>query len=314
MHCEVSWNSLNEQEWQEKLGQVRRSNLLQTIPYARSQRIIASQTMRRGLINIDGKEAGLVMVLDASLLWGLFQAVIIDRGPLWFGGFGSAVHIKLFLEELRLTYPSRFGRKRRFIPEMQDSPALHSMILQSGFEKAGPGYETIWLDLTSGEDTLKAAMKKNWRGALHKAERSEMEIIWDNRGSLLDWFIAGYAADKGDKAYFGLPPQNLHKMARFFADTKSLIIGQSMVEGKPIAGIMLFLHGKSATYQAGWSTDKGRENNAHHRLLWEAVNVLKQQGIEDLDLGGINEEHAQGVTQFKSGLGGQSMRLCGHYK
>lgn len=49
-----------------------------------------------GLIEIDGKEAGLVQMFEAGILWNAIHGIIIDRGPLWFEGFGNAMHIKRF--------------------------------------------------------------------------------------------------------------------------------------------------------------------------------------------------------------------------
>ncbi len=314
MQCEIEWNSLNEEEWQACLDRVRRSNFLQSVPYAKAQKIIAAQSPKRGVIKIDGKAAGLILVLEAGLFWNLFHAVIIDRGPLWFDGFGGAVHIKVFLERLALEFPKRFGRKRRFIAEFPDGVAIQSMITQVGFEKIGKGYETLCLDITQELEVLKAQLKKNWRGSLSKAQRNHIECQWDKEGRFLDWFMKGYAADKSDKQYFGISAQNLHKMAQFMGQDGNMILGRAVKDGKAIAGIMVFCHGKSATYQAGWSTQTGRENNAHHLLLWQVINVLKQQGFHDFDLGGVNDETAQGVKLFKQGMGGQSICLVGHYR
>lgn len=77
---------------------------------------------------------------------------------------------------------------------------------------------------------------------------------------------------------------------------------------------MLFLrHGRTASYYIGWADEEGRKSNAHNRLLWEALSTMKQSGITDLDLGGINTHDLPGISRFKLGTGGRVLTLAGTY-
>jgi lipid II:glycine glycyltransferase (peptidoglycan interpeptide bridge formation enzyme) len=69
----------------------------------------------------------------------------------------------------------------------------------------------------------------------------------------------------------------------------------------------------SATYQAGWASVAGKKNSAHNVLLWQACQILRKEGIKDLDLGGVNEEGAAGVKVFKEGMGGELVQYVGQY-
>ncbi len=51
---------------------------------------------------------------------------------------------------------------------------------------------------------------------------------------------------------------------------------------------------------------------ATHLLLWQAIEILKADGFEGFDLGGISAE-APGVERFKLGLGGTESWLIGGY-
>jgi len=62
----------------------------------------------------------------------------------------------------------------------------------------------------------------------------------------------------------------------------------------------------------GWTGDAGRDLRATHRLLWQAVERLKADGVSWFDLGGISDA-APGVARFKSGLGGRETQLVGGY-
>ena len=113
--------------------------------------------------------------------------------------------------------------------------------------------------------------------------------------------------------YGGISPQFLNILAPFLLQNKNIIIGRAIKNGEEIASVMFVKHGRSATYQIGVTSLNGRKNNAHHLLLWQGLSVLKDSGISELDLGGINNESAEGIKQFKKGMGGKLYRLVGHY-
>jgi lipid II:glycine glycyltransferase (peptidoglycan interpeptide bridge formation enzyme) len=84
--------------------------------------------------------------------------------------------------------------------------------------------------------------------------------------------------------------------------------------GKNTVGGMLFLiHGRVASYHMGWADDEGRQLNAHNALLWQAMAYLQGQGIEVLDLGGVNTHDLPGISRFKLGTGGRAITLAGTY-
>ena len=313
MHCAIKWNTQSIDEWENKFSRLPRSNILQSYTYARVICPLQKQKARWGVIEIDGAEAGLVQVLEAGILWNRFHAMVIDRGPLWFEGFGNAMHVKVFFDELNKQFPQRWGRKRRIIPETEDGMTAQKMIGQTGLKLFAKGYQTIWLDLTPSEEELRANLKSNWRNKLNKSEKANLAVEWDASGKHLSWLIGIYAADKAIREYGGPSPEFLRKYAPLLAAKGDLLIGRALKDGEAVAFVLLVTHGRSATYLCGWSSDTGRETVAHHLLLWEALSVLKQKGIKELDLGGVNDESAEGIKTFKEGLGGKILRTVGHY-
>lgn len=314
MQCEIQWN-ITEDEWAGYFNKIAKPNLLQSSYYAEAMYASLRQKPRRGLILINGQEAGIVQILETGLLWNAIHAVILDRGPLWLEGFGGAAHVQAFFQKIQQEFPPRFGRKRRILPEIGDGPTIRKLVEQVGLQRLAdrPGYQTIWLDITQDAGTLKAAMRKNWRGALNKAERSNIEIEWDKDGMLLPWLLETYKSDKQEKSYTGANPALLQKIAAFAAQNSGCLIGRAILDGRPVAAIMVLCHAKAATYQVGWSSSQGRGVNANHLLLWQAITMLKDQGIHYFDLGGVNDETAKGVKEFKQGLGGSLVQLVGHY-
>lgn len=314
IQIEIRWNVLTLEEWEARFNAVSHSNILQSYVYAQANAPLERQRARWGLILINGQEAGLVQMMEAGVLFNVFHGIIIDRGPLWFEGFGGAVHIKLFFDEFNKQFPNRFGRKRRFIPELEDGGAAKGILKQCGLQKleGQEGYKTLWWDLMIEDDLARENLKGNWRGSLNKAERAQMTIEWDNSGIFYPWLREIYRKDKALRGYSGASPQLLDNLAQFSTQENPMIIGRAQKDGQDIAAVLLLKHGQSATYQVGWSSDVGRECCAHHLLLWQARNILRKYDVKQLDLGGINDE-AEGIKKFKEGTGAKMFGLIGHY-
>lgn len=306
-HCNIDWNKLNFPEWEQRFKTLKRATLLQSYPYAQTVAETEKQKSRWGVIKINDTEAGLVQINEAGLFKNLIHAVILDRGPLWFEGFGNAEHIAAFFKEFNRQFPNRIGRKRRIIPETDMD------LTPLGFESTNTSYETIWLDVTKPEEELRTNLKKNWRGTLQKAEKQDFTLEWDSKGELYTWLMQNYAVDKEAKGYDGPSVKLLKSMAKYHLPRGELLIGRASLNGNAVAGILILCHGAGATYQVGFTTNEGRDNGAHHLLLWQALGVLKFKRIRDFDLGGINDETAKGVKQFKTGMGGQTVTLSGLY-
>jgi lipid II:glycine glycyltransferase (peptidoglycan interpeptide bridge formation enzyme) len=77
--------------------------------------------------------------------------------------------------------------------------------------------------------------------------------------------------------------------------------------------MMFLIHGTAATYEVGWTSDKGREIHAHNLILWKSIEELKSRGIRMLDLGGVNTTRSAGIARFKIGTGGKVLTLAGSY-
>lgn len=304
---EISWNELSLAAWEERFAQLRRSNLLQSYPYAQAASVINRQKPRWGLIRVAGQEAGLVQVFEAGFL-GL-HAVILDRGPLWFEGFDTPENIMAFFTYFNRQFPRRLGRRRRIIPEVtskQPLPLTYRPV------KSVLPYQTIWLDLRQAPEMLRARLKSNWRNKLNKAERAALRVEWDNPEEGLSWLLQHHQAHRTMKNFQAASPRFIRMLARYFHPRGDMLVGRAFHGREAVAGVLFFRHGRSATYQVGWSGEEGRNVNAHQLLLWQGMLQLQAVGVSELDLGGINDQ-AEGVRTFKEGLGGETVTLGALY-
>ncbi len=313
--CKIIWNNLQVGEWQEKFNLINKSNILQTYEYAKANCLVNKQKARWGVIYIDDNEAGLVQIIEAGIIKNLIHGVIIDRGPLWFDGYGSVEDIKSFVKCLNSEFPARFGRKRRFIPEFIYSQEIVSIMEENGFKKNHniKNYQTIWIDLEKSEEELRLGLKSNWRNKLKRAESYDLEIIWDSKGELLPFLLERYNEDRLKKQYENISIYSLREMVKYLIPKKELHIYKVQKDGKDMAAGLIFTHGTSATHQIGWVSDKARKIAANNFALWQTMLYLKNKGIKYYDLGGVNDEGAANIKKFKEGMGGDLIELCGLY-
>lgn len=296
--------------WESLLNRCPHTTVLQSFYYAQAMREVHYQQARHGVIIIDGVEAGIVQIQENSLLWGGLHVMTLDRGPLWFNGFGSDAHWQGFAEALNAEFPKRFGRKRRFMPEYwQKDHKQFDLWTKSDQSRL---YKTYFMDLTPELDKIRSKLKQKWRNILNKSEKKGLTIQIDDKLVTFGQLLRNYTIDRADKNYAGASTKFLASLAKFAGFNGDCLILNALQGQTIIASILVFKHGKGATYQVGWTNDKGRESAAHHLLLWEAVKILKGKGIITFDLGGYNDE-TEGVKRFKKGLGGQDIELIGRY-
>lgn len=315
MTIEILWNTQSIDQWERNFNSVPHSNILQSYRYAKVFAPLHRQKPRWGLIRINGADAGIVQMFEAGILWNAVHALMIDRGPLWFEGFGTALHVKLFFDEINRQFPQRLGRKRRFLPETEDGPTAQKLIAQTGLKpvEGRSGYETIWIDLQQSEDALRANLKQKWRNRLNVAERAGLQLDWNCDPQIIAMIAAIYAADRTQRGYGGISPKLFTAYAPLLAAKGELHLARAMKAGETVAFAVTVEHGRSATYLIGWTSDAGKNDSAATLLLWETMLRLKNKGIKEFDLGGINDDSAAGIKTFKEGLGGRIVRYVGHH-
>lgn len=313
--CRIDWSPMKLATWEELFNRVRRSNLLQHYPYAQANRVLNQMAARHGRVFIADSLAGIVQLAEVGLIGRAIHAVTLDRGPLWFDGFGTPEHVGAFFTTFAAEFPRRIGRKRRVLPEVPDDPAVREDLAALGYvirPEIG-GYDTYWLDLDPDAEMLRKRLDAKWRNHLAKAERGGLAIDVDETLSDPSAFLAAYEKDRTERGYPGPPARMLEALLRFVGPRNEGTILTARQGSATIAAVLIVRHGRSATYLAGWTTPDGRTAAAHNLLLWQATLRLKATGVRDFDLGGINAESAAGILAFKRGMGGELVRTVGFF-
>ena len=177
------------------------------------------------------------------------------------------------------------------------------------------GYATALLDLTPSMADLRVGLDQRFRQPLASAEKSDLTVhrVGTNVGQYR-WLMDAEQQQRDKRGFQGMP---LHFVDAYIASRKqpvhNVLILRADLGRDRVAGMMFLLHGQAATYQIGWNSDVGREAHAHHLLLFQAMEDLKERGIRELDLGGINTARSAGVARFKISTGAKVLTFAGTY-
>jgi Acetyltransferase (GNAT) domain len=154
------------------------------------------------------------------------------------------------------------------------------------------------LDLRSGPEALFARFSGSVRRAIRKAQRSGVTIeIQQSEDSTREF----YDIHSRTRRRHGLPPQPLS----FFLNIHDLIIrsGLGFVilakhGDRSIAGAVFLHKSNKAVYKFGASDERAQHLRANNLVFWEAIQLLAQQGFEELHFGRTSLEN-EGLRRFK---------------
>lgn len=183
---------------------------------------------------------------------------------------------------------------------------------------------TIILPISGSEEEILAGMKQKTRYNIRLAEKREIKI----RRSVDVRLFHEMMKITGSRDGIAVHAESYYQRAYdlFHKDGRCELLFANF-ENKPIAGMMVFAHGKTAWYMYGASTDVERNRMPTYLLQWEAIRWAKEKKCEYYDLWGIpdleeeeleefftekgSHEGLWGVYRFKRGFGGKIIRSVG---
>lgn len=303
--------------WDDLFARIPRSNLLQSYPYAQAIARTEGGRPRWAVIrDVSGTAMGLMQAMEVRALGGMVHGLMIDRGPLWLPGFGAPEDHQAFWTSISRRYPRRWGRRRRFIPEWEHQAESADFLNRIGLQtvSANSSYQTYWLDLQGSEDARRARLSANWRNHLAQAERRSLSVRVRVDVPSLTQIVRAVMADQQARGYPGPTlPLLMALVQAFVAHGHALGVEVSDENGALHAAGLFFCHGTAATWQAGVVTPVGRDTCANYLMVWQACRAMAARNIAWLDLGGVNDQDAKGVKDFKQGMGGAHHHILGQY-
>jgi hypothetical protein len=264
----------------------------------------------RALVEQDGTPVALAQFIVRRLVGGLANMALCSLGPVWLQPLSGADKARVY-KALKKTIPLKNLRVVAFTPLEAQGPELGL----SSWRRVMTGHSTVTLDLQPDPETLRAQLDGRWRYSLARAEESPLIIhrVGTNAGQYR-WLLDAEMQQREQRGLHGLP---LHFFDLYVPSrqqpAKTILTMRADVGRNRVAGMMFLIHGEAATYQVGWTSDTGREQNAHNLILWNAIQELRERGVRKLDLGGVNTTRSAGIARFKIGTGGQVLSCAGTY-
>ncbi len=220
------------------------------------------------------------------------------RGPVWLTAQPPA--IAEVAEQLRQHIPKDWRRWCFWIPEAGEAIAD---IKQAGWRQVVSAHHLAVLPLHQDEATQQSLLHPKWQTSLTQAQQTKLKIeIGGLDHPRIHWLFENDKRQRKKNGYESLPRWFIEGL---YAHGMAIVTLFAMEGAQPVAAILCCLHGRTATYQIGYNSLRGRELKAHHLLLWRAMRHAVTQNISWLDLGMVDTERGAGIARFKLGCGAQ---------
>lgn len=174
-------------------------------------------------------------------------------------------------------------------------------------------------DLRPEPEELLASFHSKWRYNIRLAQRRGVTVREGTRADLPEFYrVLQVTAERDrfrvrgldyyERLYDLLVPAG---MARLFV---------AEVEGRVVAGAILFRMGREAVYVYGASDNEHRNLMPNHLLQWTMMQWAREQGCEVYDFRGVSREvngepvgELGGLNRFKRGFAARYMEYIGEY-
>jgi peptidoglycan pentaglycine glycine transferase (the first glycine) len=257
---------------------------------------------------IDHDSGAQILIRDLPLG---FRFAYIPKGPV--GG-----NWRNLLSELHEFCKEKKVFVLRIEPNSWESEQKQNEKIPEGFIQSTPiqPRRTIVVDLGCSEYEILMRMKQKTRYNIRLAVKKEVVVA---RSKEVKKFYE-LMLKTGERDQFGIHNLNYYQNAYdIFSKYSSCELFLASFHGKPLAGLMVFIHGIQACYFYGASNDQARDRMPAYLLQWEAMRWAKKMGCLEYDLWGVPDEEEPklekefvnrsddlwGVYRFKRGFGGQ---------
>lgn len=247
----------------------------------------------------------------------------VNGGPLTqLDGLSSPAALSACLQALVSEYALRRGMLLRIAPPLGDpawNESITEVFLQSGFRAANHAvarrYRTLVVDIRDPLPSIRARLAQKWRNCLNRAERNGLELRCSDDDALFATFVDLYGELIERKRFtVDLDAGFYRRVQQQAAPGERLHLAIALFDGRPAAGIVASLTGRTAVYLLGAANAVGMQQKAAYLLQWHVIEQARVRGCRWYDLGGIDPEENPGVYHFKQGLGGIEITAPGPFE
>jgi peptidoglycan pentaglycine glycine transferase (the first glycine) len=174
---------------------------------------------------------------------------------------------------------------------------------------------TRLIDLSLGEDRLRAGLRRKHRQYVNKAERDGVGIERfdgaappDAISPALADFNRIYQLTAARAGFVARQAAYYERVWSLFAPSGRVRLSFALVDGERVATLFHFVCGDRVVESYGGMTDRGAETRANYLLKWSAIAGFARDGFAVYDLWGLA---TGGIRQFKEGFGGEEVAYVG---
>ncbi|MCC7048958.1 MAG: GNAT family N-acetyltransferase [Alphaproteobacteria bacterium] len=303
---EWRWDQLAPPEWACLLAQAPLPTLEQCWAHGAGIEHVSSYRAHRGVAYRGDQPIAMVQLFRRAI--GPLAIGKILRGPVLLAPLPHDALVPL-LQPIADEWRIRRLRPLFWLPE---APVGDGAMRLLGKRPMVIGNATARIDLAPDEDALREQLDGKWRNQLTRAERGKMRVQIDHGGRMLDWLLGKHEAFRRKERHRGPSHREIKAMVDALDMKEDALVLTALDHNEPLAGILVLIHGKGATYHVAWAGADGRRVHAHNLLLWRGMLAAKKRGAAFLDLGGLDAT-APGVARFKLGTGAAVAPLAATY-
>ena len=293
-------------DWKTVVKKFPEANFLQSPSYGKMHEIIGDKVIV-DCYGKDGKEGYALMIVRNAKRGRYLE---IPCGPLIDWKNKRLVNEVLDkIRQIAIKEKCVFVRMR---PQLLASKQNIEMLKKNGLRKSPmhlAAEHTVIIDLTKTEDELLAAMRRQTRYDVRRADKLGIVVDKTNSEKIFKDFHK-VQVETAKRQNF-IPPdlKTLLAEREAFLDNAEIYVAKTS-DDKPIAYGLVIRDGLEGDYYEAASTILNHKLPGAHALLWQAIRDLKAEGYQRFNLWGIapagqpNHRYA-GVTTFKTGFGGE---------
>jgi len=197
-------------------------------------------------------------------------------------------------------------------------PALEKVLTASLRKPLIPlnsGKSTL-VNIKSSEAEFLEAMTGKHRYYVRQAQKHMIRWESEIHAGLIQHFsdLMGQMGRIKGKRHLALSPQTLAKLVETCSAGMRMVVG--FVENQAVTGAVVLTQGTRAWYLHAASNQLGRRLGASYAMVAELARSLRQDGILEMDFGGLGPDHPDfhGPNHFKKGFGGKPVTYAGEWE
>lgn len=323
-------NSSRREYWNNFVANSQSGHLMQSCEWGDFKVATGWQVQRVGLER-NGKLIAGAQILLRSLPRLPFSIAYIPKGPIVdFEDSNALTQLFSVIHQIACNKRAIF---LKIEPHLLDNAYFKTTLQKRGFKAStltNQPRSTIIIDLSKGENSILANMRRKTRQLIHKASREGVEIVQGDAQDIEQFYSV--LKSTGKTKDFSIHHIDFYQqMWQAFQHTNTIQLLLAKYQGEVVAGKMICVYGDKSMHLWGGTSLLGRKMYASYLIQWEAIRWAISRGCKYCDLWGIPDEVGSllkkgqsmpqkddkgglwGVYKFKRGFGGDVIYYIGAY-